>query len=173
MLQIDLTPGEQILKIVRRHWFAILGPIVSFGIMAVLPPALFIVIYGFAPNLPWTTIAPLLFFLYGLWLLFGWNILFYWWTNFYLDVWIITTLRIFTIDQKVLFSREISSFTLDKIHDLTIDVSGIIATFLKFGRLSIETAAEKKVFLFKTAKDPENIKRIINDAQNDYQSFIN
>jgi hypothetical protein len=170
MLTIDLGPNEHVLKIARRHWIAIVGRIIAFLAMTLIPLFAYWVIALSFPNLPWVESTAIALFLYGLWLLFGWIGLFYSWTNYYLDIWIITTLRIFAIDQKTLFAREVSSFTFDKIQDLTIDITGILATFLKFGKISIETASEKRYFVFSNANDPENIKKIINDAQNDYQA---
>ncbi len=172
MLTIELNQDEKIVKIVRKHWIAIIGHIVSFICMLLLPLLLFFAIV-FITNITFQEISiflPILLFAYSIWLLFGWAFLFYAWTNYYLDV-MITTLRIFVIDQKELFSRQISSFTFDKIHDLTIDINGILATFLKFGKVTLETAAERKIFMFPTARDPEMVKKAINDAQNDYQAL--
>ena len=70
--------------------------------------------------------------------------LFYFWADYYLDMWIITTERIIDINQLGLFSREISEIPLRHVQDVTIEVHGIIETFLKFGTIKIQTAGERE-----------------------------
>lgn len=170
MLTIELNPDEKVIKIVRRHWIAIIGHIVSFIFIAIIPWVVVGLVTWQFPIAQLEIFGRIFLFIYALWLLLAWNYLFFAWTNYYLDVWIITTLRMFAVDQKELFSRQISSFTFDKIQDLTIDINGVLATFLKFGKITVETAAEKRLLVFKNARDPEMVKKNINDAQNDYQS---
>ena len=64
------------------------------------------------------------------------------WMDYYLYVWIITSERIIDIEQKGLFNREISEFTLDKVQDITVKVPNMMATFLKYGDVIIQTAGE-------------------------------
>jgi hypothetical protein len=158
---------------VRRHWIALVNPVVGFIMGALIPIILAALGQWYFTNVVFIDLQPLAYvflFGYSVWLLATWVLVFFSWTNYYLDTWIVTNLRIFTIDQKRLFSRELSSFTLDKIHDFTVDIKGVIPTFLKFGDLSIETAAERRIYIFLNARYPQRVKDIINDAQNDYQA---
>jgi uncharacterized membrane protein YdbT with pleckstrin-like domain len=90
-----------------------------------------------------------------------WIMLFLIWVDYYFDVWIVTDNRIVNIDQKGLFSREVSELELDKIQDITTDVKGVIPTFLNFGDLQVQTAAEEERFLFHNIPDPYDVKNII------------
>lgn len=83
------------------------------------------------------------------------------WTDFYLDVLVVTDHRIINIEQKALFARETSSLHLDKIQDVSVEVFGILATFLSFGNLKIQTAGEMEEFIIKGIKDPDAIKQTI------------
>ena len=65
------------------------------------------------------------------------------WSDYYLDLWIITNQRIVDINQKGLFNREVSEFMLDKVQDVTVEIPDMLATFMKYGNLKIQTASDK------------------------------
>ena len=70
------------------------------------------------------------------------------------------------IDQKGLFSRVVSELELEKIQDVTTDVRGMIPTFLNFGDLFVQTAAEQVRFRFHNVPDPYAVKDLIMNLQN-------
>jgi hypothetical protein len=82
-----------------------------------------------------------------------------------LDVWIVTDQRIINIEQKGLFSRVVSELELENIQDITSDVRGVIATFLNYGDLFVQTAAEKERFIFRNIPDPYKVKDMIMNLQ--------
>jgi hypothetical protein len=91
------------------------------------------------------------------------------WIDYYFDVWIVTNERIVNIEQKGLFSRGISELELENIQDITVEVLGIIPTFLNYGNLYVQTAAEKERFIFKHVPDPYAIKDLIMNLQKTYE----
>jgi hypothetical protein len=99
--------------------------------------------------------------LYTAWLLIMWMALFNAWTNYYLDVWTITTKRLITVDQHGFFSRTIASFRLERLQDIIVSVNGIIPTLLNYGTLEAETASEESHFKATGLPDPAGIKAII------------
>jgi hypothetical protein len=162
---VSLEQGEYIVREVRRHWFfvatravlyVILGfaPVIGYPALAVFFPSLFTVT---------TNSASIFFALYPLWLLLLWISFFLFWTNYYLDVLILTNERIIDIDQRSLFHRQVSEFRLENIQDITTDVPGFIATFLDFGDIHVQTAGEKREFIINDAARPEEVKRLIAD----------
>ncbi len=166
MIEIDVN--EKILRVVRRHWFVLLGdffvllftlaiPLVALGILSASDTSRFI---AFAGN---KTSAGAFFF-FG-WMLIVWVIVWPLWTDYYLDVLIVTDRRIFEIDQIGLFRRESSAFRIDRIQNVTVDVKGIIQTFLDFGTLRIETAGENEEFKASFIAHPYEVKKFINDCQ--------
>ncbi len=163
--KLNLDPGETIILEVRRHWFIFIWNVLFIIILAVLPAIIFVLLAEFLP----ATLAPTLeeyffpvLFIYSIWLLLLWMILFVQWTNYYLDVWYITEKRIIDVDQKGIFHREVSNLRFDKIQDITIEVHGVIATFLRFGHLKVQTASEdSSSFFMKNASRPEEVRRVI------------
>ena len=171
MINFNLNPNEQIVLIVRKHWIAIFGQAVAMVIFAVVPLLLLVLLPAVIPNFPgWKSgnFIYLYIFVYSFLLMASWVTFFFAWTKYRLDIWVVTTNRIFVVEQKGMFFREISSLTLDKIQDLTIDLEGFLSTMLKFGKIFLETAGEHRDFEFINAKNPEAIKMAINTIQKDF-----
>lgn len=162
-------PGEEILLVAHRHWFNIL--IQFFFIFALL--AMLVGSYAYLPLLfPFlgNELGDVLFaFVENSFLLLIWIIFFIIWIDYYFDVWIITNERIVNIDQKGLFSREVSELELGNIQDVTTDVAGIIPTFFNYGDLYIQTAAETERFIFQNVPDPYAIKDLIMNLQKSHE----
>lgn len=165
---ITLDNDEHIVLEVRKHWFVLFAesmPLIFFALL----PALIAIAYrvlGFSeifvvdkhPQELVTLLA-------AVWLLFLWIAFFMMWTDYYLDILILTNKRIIEIEQKALFSREISTFRLDRIQDVTVEVSGIIATFLNFGDIHIQTAGEVPEITVRGIPHPHNMREIVSQAQ--------
>jgi uncharacterized membrane protein YdbT with pleckstrin-like domain len=161
MKSVHLHPGEKIVAEVRNHWFIFMIESLGVFIAALLPLVLIYLLITISDII----ISPALFYIglsaYLFWLLFVWTYFFVAWTDYYLDVWVITDKKIIDFKQKGLFHREIGSFRLDKIQDVTIETSGFIATMLKFGRLHIHTAVDGHHFFLSHAAQPEEAKGLI------------
>ena len=79
-------------------------------------------------------------YLYAVWLLFLWFGMFSVWTNYYLDILIITDRRLILINQKGFFRRNVGSFRLERMQDINVEINGLIATLLDYGTIHVETA---------------------------------
>jgi hypothetical protein len=158
-------PDEKILLVVHRHWFNILSQFVVVFLML----ALFFGSYWLSAflNNPFSNPVydNLIAFARNLFFLITWIVFFIIWIDYYLDVWVVTDQRIVNIEQKGLFSRVVSELELENIQDITTDVKGIIPTFLNFGNLYVQTAAEKERFVFRFIPDPYEVKDIIMGLQ--------
>lgn len=169
MIEIDKNE-ERIIRIVRKHWFVLLSDLFVLVFFIGLPS---ILIFG-AEKLvtagiiavSGSTIYAGGFFLFA-WLAIVWMIAWNIWTDYYLDVLIITDKRIFDIDQKGLFRRTSSSFRIDRIQNITVEIKGIIQTILDFGTLRLETAGEREDFVATFIKNPYEIKKFINVLQDE------
>jgi hypothetical protein len=173
MIKFNLNPNEQIVLIVRKHWIAIIGRAAVLVVVGVIPLLILTVLPMLVSSFPgWRTgnIIYLYTFAYTILLMVSWLSFFFAWTEYHLDIWVVTTHRIFIVEQRSMFNREISSLTLDKIQDLTIDIAGFLPTVLKFGKILVETAGEHQNFEFINAKNPEAIKIAINSIQKDFYS---
>lgn len=161
----ELEKDEKVIKVVRKHWFAIFVEMLVILFMIFLP----IIFFGIIENLLLINPSPknifLFLFLYAIYLIIIWILIFVSWIDYYLDVWIITNKRIIDIDQKGLFHREIASLRLDDVQDIKIEIFGVIQTLLKVGDLHVQTASPNKEFILYQANNPENVKNVIMHAQ--------
>ncbi|HCC83972.1 TPA: hypothetical protein DEP96_03945 [Candidatus Uhrbacteria bacterium] len=82
-------------------------------------------------------------------------------TDYFLDVWIVTTERVINIEQHGLFSRTVSELRLNQVQDITSETSGFLGTFLTYGNVFIQTAAERERFQFKNIDNPDDVKLTI------------
>lgn len=162
--------GEQILMVLHRHWFNILSQFFLVFAMVFLLIGSFAYLPLLFPILAQGESKKFFIFLENSFFMFIWVTSFLVWIDYYFDVWIVTDKRIVNIEQKGLFSRSVSELELEKIQDITTDVRGVIPTFLNFGDLQIQTAAEQERFLFRNVSDPYNIKNMIMNLQNKLES---
>lgn len=169
---ITLDQGEEIVKIVRRHYLVLL-PMFLVIIFAALMP---LVLYFFITShfIPWDEairagivgfISKWSTFSYSLWLLLLWVLFFVEWTDYYLDMWLITNKRIVDIEQKGFFHRDVTSFRYQDIQDTTVETRGFIQTLFKFGTLHIQTSGHNREILIKHAYRPEEAKSVILSLQ--------
>ncbi|KKS39048.1 MAG: hypothetical protein A3G49_03115 [Candidatus Sungbacteria bacterium RIFCSPLOWO2_12_FULL_41_11] len=140
---IKLNPDEKILMVIRRHWFVMVGPVVLLIILLVFPSIFLTTVPYFYPALNNSPeIQPMINFSLALYILTVILYLFIWWSDYYLDIWIITNKRLVDIEQKGLFNRHISEMNVENIQNVTLQIEGLIPTLLKFGNLLVETAGE-------------------------------
>ena len=161
---IDLSPDEKIVLKVRRHKLVLIFETLFLVFFVILPPLLFFVserVVAIRGN-----DLALFFSVYSAILLIAWMIFFIIWTNYYLDVLIVTDKRIVDIEQKGFFYREISTVRIENIEDITVSVSGVLATFIDYGTLRIQTAAEAREFIIRDVPMPNKVKSTIYDLHN-------
>lgn len=165
--KINLESGEEVLAMSRRHKFLILLECFSLLLVAVLPPILYIFVvrsnevFLFDINVHF----PLMVYLYCVWLLGIWIALFVAWTDYYLDILVITTHRLIMTNQKGFWRRSISSFRLERLQEVNVEIDGLLSTLLDFGTLRAETAGHGDEDIhMKNLPDPKHLKALIMDA---------
>ncbi|MEY2702541.1 MAG: hypothetical protein RLY43_1174, partial [Bacteroidota bacterium] len=114
----------------------------------------------------------LFLFLYVNWILILWVISFFIWTDYYLDVWIITNKNLIDVEQIGVFHREISTTRLARIQDINSEVKGLFQTFLNFGNLSIQTAGSDMVFKIVGIDNPIQVRENLEKAISQYNRTI-
>ncbi|MDQ5950403.1 MAG: hypothetical protein QG585_345 [Patescibacteria group bacterium] len=158
---IELQPGENILYEVRKHWFHLFVWGLVLCLMAVVPlilgGILTVMIFGSLTEQA-VSVAGLF---YTLWLGLLWIIFFVEWTDYRLDVWVITNQRIIDIDQRGLFNRDVATVRFESVVDIKAHVGGLIGTFLHFGTIEIQTAGAVKEFTMRSVYYPEKAKDVI------------
>ncbi len=163
---IKMKEGERLVKEVRRHWFVMLAPVVGAVILAFVPLMIIIALRVFSVNvfdhveLGGPSFA-LVAAVYCWWLLMLVIFTVVQWTEYYLDVWYITNMRVVDIDQSSLFSRKTKTLSLRRVQDITVDVKGFIATYLDFGDVHVQTAGASREVILRQSKKPYDVKRVI------------
>lgn len=163
-MYIPLEDGEEILLKVHKHWWFIVVRAVGLGIFWLVPFAAWQVLHDLgivtftSPSVAgYITLA-------ALWALVGWVLFWQFWTLYYMDMWIVTNRRLIDIDYKAFFDRNIAILRLEKIQDMTVEVSGIIGSLLKFGHILVQTAATDTEFIIDQVADPERLRDAISRA---------
>lgn len=160
---INLNSNESVICEIRRHWFVLLSESIFLFLLLFIPIVIFYLLDIFEHDFFYNYGALFTFIAAG-WFLFIWVSFLIVWTNYYLDVWIVTGMRIIAVEQYGLFSRNISECRLDRVQDVTIEIKGLIPTLLKFGDIHVQTAGEDRDFTIRRVPDPYQVKNILMKA---------
>ena len=166
--KIKLEENEQILMILRRHWFVFLLRVISITFVAVIPFLILMVARMFEVSATivgtaLTNYSDQIWFFGALWLLIHWMSLAYAWTDQYLDLWVVTDRRIISIDQRSLFIRSVGSFRLERLQDMNIIIPGFLATLFNYGNIDAQTASGD-TFRGRALPQPRELKALILEA---------
>ena len=160
MKTIQLDTGEEIVLVLRRHWFVILREFVAIACLLLFGILLYSFRFAAGDFIDPDIFLPLTSLLFSIFLLALLAISFALWINYHLDVWIVTTKRIIDIEQRGLFNREVSEFLITNVQDITIRTPNFISTVLKFGNMTIQTSGAQN-FLVRDIPNAESAKEII------------
>ncbi len=139
--QIHLEPGEHIIVKVRKHWIILVRDTMGTVAVGLLPfiLAAALVLTGHAALIP-NTLLPVLSFASAVWLLTIWMALALIVTDYYLDIWIVTERRVYNIEQQGLFERQVATWSMDRIQEITVRTSNVVETLFGYGTIQVETA---------------------------------
>ena len=165
---VEIDENEHIVEVIWDHWFVLVGKLITI-VLAVLFPVFAIFVFGFVPIdkifvVEGSTFALKIYFV-TLWLTVVWMLAWNVWTNYFLNVLIITDIRLFDITQMGFFRRQSASFRIDHIQNITVEQKGIISTMLNFGTIRFETAGENINFVAKYIPAPFDVKKLIDEMQ--------
>jgi uncharacterized membrane protein YdbT with pleckstrin-like domain len=151
-------PNEKILYIIHRHWFNMFMQFIPLIALLSVMTISFIMQPFIFDTFASAGGQTLFFFLQTFFLIFIWIFGFVIWFDYYLDIWIITTERIVNVEQKGLFSRQVSELKFHHIQDISTDIHGFFPTILNYGDITVQTAAEQSHFIFRSVGNPYKIK---------------
>lgn len=173
----ELKENEKIILTLRRHWFVLTISLIWF-LPALLAPVIIWILIPFYFEIQNSFFMPFFWLFSSLWWLFAWAGLAITWINLYLDYWIITNQRVISTYQIGLFRREVSELSFSRIQDLTVNVRGILKTFINYGNLEIRTAGtfESKrrrpenmnVFVFQDIPRPYEVQNVLSEIHQAY-----
>ena len=158
-----IPADEKMVMKIRRHWFVIASEASGVSAMFFVPLVLYLVAlksdFG-GLIIPGDT-TYLAIALFSMWGLFVWLLFCKMWTDYILDVWIITDKSLIDVEQRGFFNREISTLRLEKIQDVTVHVVGIMPSFLRFGQIRVQTAGASREFIMHDIENPHLVKSLI------------
>ncbi len=149
------APSEKVLIFLRRHPIVILIRIFALLIAFIfsLLVSAFFIDFIISNNL-----IAIFLFLLSTWSLFIWVLIFYSFTMYTLDVWIVTNHRIIDTTQHGFFNRTVSELHKSRIQDIYVNTDGTIQTLLNYGDLYIQTAGTEERFKFLQIPNPVKVK---------------
>jgi len=157
---IDKNPKEKIHYIIHRHPVTFLKFICFFLLLAAVPVALYFLLNNLFPELvAREEIFAAMVIMGSIYYLSILLFLYTKFVDFYLDVWIVSNQKVVDILQKQLFSRNISELDLDRIQDVTTDISGLFPTIFNYGDITIKTASNTTSIIFRSVPDPEEVRK--------------
>jgi len=166
MINLKRLPNQQRGEVthlfLRRHWITVIGIFLQLLVLIAVPVVIAILLSaGGAPIFSHPFWMPLGAVLLSVYILLVLIIIMTEFTDYYLDTWIVTTERVMNIEHHGLFSRIISEMHLNQVQDITSETHGILAFFLSYGDVHIQTAGSKQRFVFKGIDNPEDVKKKI------------
>jgi len=162
--EFDLEPGEKVVRETRKHWLLFVVGLLPYALLALLPyvvPSLLSVIpeeYGAFRIEPSSSAMRALT---GVWLLLVWTSAWGSFTRYYLNVWVLTTERIVAIKQHGYFRREVSSALLNRVQDVTSDVTGVLPSLLGLGNINVQSAGATNELHMRGIPRPEEMRDLI------------
>lgn len=150
----EIREGEEVKTFSRKHIMFLLTPLSTIATLFVLPLVGVFIFYDLASFLTVSPVKNFVILIMSTYLLLLCGTTLFIWFRYYYSYLIVTDSRIIEIDQKSLFNRTTAELELLRIEDVKALVKGILATFLRYGDVLVETAgAEENNFLFE--KIPE------------------
>lgn len=144
------------MAIVRRHALTLAGPLFLAMLLLVLP-------FFFLFKLFSLGVLGIVAFggVFACGVFIAFRSLFMWDS----DVLILTSLRIVDVDQKGLFSRQVSEAALTAVQDVSWSRKGILQTIFRMGRIKIQTAGATATIEADAIPKPEAMHEAINSAR--------
>lgn len=167
-------PQEKVILSLRRHWIDLLRIFFFTFMMLMVPVAIFAFMrLGDVHPLQHPVWGPASILVLGAYLLIIHALTITELTDYWLDVWIVTNERIINAEQQGLFNRLVSEVHLEQIQDITSETKGFLETFLTYGDVYVQTAAERERFRFKNVDNPDDVKITISQLANTCKSTHN
>lgn len=163
MNEIRLLPEETIVLKLRKHWMILLRDTVGTALLAFFPLILLAIIQIMAPQFTdFPGYLAFMSFATTLWLLLIFLALAVIWTDYYLDLWILTDKHIISVDQVSLFNRKVTTLSHERIQEIIVKEENFVQAFFKYGTLDIETASPTDGdATMEGIPHPENVRKAI------------
>ena len=147
--------NEEIILVLRRHWFTNLRWIGIYGLMLAAP-----MFFGWVPLLDYFQWNYRLVFVLA-WYLISLAMAFEQFLSWYFNVFVITEERVIDIDFYNLLDKKISEAKIGMIQDVTAIVEGVSQTMFNYGTVLIQTASEIPVIKIEKIPNPNLVLKVL------------
>jgi signal transduction histidine kinase len=151
------SSDEEVLLVVHKHWVGFIPD----ALFAVLPGLILFIFW----RLPEESVGSILHTMFTLFLPLGamivWILLAMLWTNYFLDMLILTDRRIFYTSQINLSNRTIEEWDIQDIQHVNVEMGNVLESFFNYGTLGLETKGTGEVILLDDIPNPEYVSAII------------
>jgi uncharacterized membrane protein YdbT with pleckstrin-like domain len=168
-MRITLNPNENIIRTAHKHPLGVLFKAFPYLLtLVILLILLSLSLYlNNLQNPLVLTLAPIFRFLISAGLIIDWLALI---TSLMLEYFltslILTNERVIKIKQEGIFSKSFFVCDLDRVQDIKVEQSGIVAQFYNFGTIRVSTASEVGEVFFHEIPDPSAFQKDIFNAMN-------
>lgn len=156
---VNKDPEEKVILLLRKHPITNLKWILVALVMFFA--AFFLPVLPFYPDLPFRfqIVAVMI------WYLFTFAFVLEEFLTWFFNVNIITDERIIEVDFVNLLYREITDANIADIQDVTVEVAGALRTYLHFGDIIIQTAAQIPKIDFEAIPQPDKVAKILRELR--------
>lgn len=152
LIRKHLRTDEQIECILRRFPLAYWKSALVVLLLILLPAVFFFQLLAYGKPGGWTiAVAWLIALLWGARSGFLWS----------LDCMVLTNHRLIDVDQRGIFSREISECALEAIQDVRIQQKGVTAHLFDYGTIKVQTASRDEHFELTHVKQPIQMQELL------------
>lgn len=156
---------EEVILFLRQHPIVLVPSVMLVAVLLIAPALLL----PFFLNLPIT--IPPGYLVVGLvfWYVMTFGVTLASFLRWFFNIYIVTNQRLVDIDFVHLLYKEFSEARLNKIQDVTYKTGGVLAAFLNYGDVLVQTAAELPNFEFATVPNPEKVIQIIGELSEQFR----
>jgi len=153
---------EEVIFLLRRDISVLLFHVALYVVISILPFGAYWFINTFFQNLlSDPAVIPVLNLILVGFYMFVWLFFYRGFLDYFLDVWIVTNHRILNIELEGLFKRTVTEVKLFRIQDVTTEQTGLLAHFLNYGDVYIQSAGTRQRVVFEQVPNPNKVARQI------------
>ena len=158
----DTSPDdEQVLLVVHKHWASLLGEAALTIVPGLTILSLLLLLRGLPITLADATVHAVITLLVPFCFLTLWTILAVQWTNYYLEMFVVTDRHIFYTTQVNFTERTVSQWNIHDVSHATVHVGGLVESFFNYGSITIEGRDENIPVTVGGIPDPEYVAAVI------------
>ena len=157
----NIDEDEEIILVLRRHWFSNLKWIIVTIVMMVFPSVFSLVpIFSFFP-------MRYAFVFVIFWYLITFIFAFESFLSWYFNVFILTDERLIDIDFNNLIDKKYSEAKIEMIQDVSVKTVGVSQTMFNYGTVLVQTAAEIPNIVLEKIPSPNLVLKVLEEMRHE------